>query len=217
MEKERLTKPSALVIVAHPDDEVLWAGGTILSHPACQWFIASLSRSSDVDRAPRFQQAIKYLKARGTIGDMDDGPEQRPLENVEVEKSILDLLPVKHFDIIISHHPGGEYTRHIRHEEIGKAVIRLWNSNQIATRQFWAFAYEDGHGKYLPRADKDASFCNLLTNQQWKRKYRVITEIYGFGEESWEARTTPRAEAFWQFTRPENALNWLNSINENQE
>ena len=39
------------VVVAHPDDETLWAGGTILSHPAWNWYILSLCRISEC-RAP---------------------------------------------------------------------------------------------------------------------------------------------------------------------
>ncbi len=101
------------VIVAHPDDETLWAGGTILSHPECEWYIVSLCRGNDKDRAPKFYQALKILKAKGTMGDLDDGPEQIPLNEEEVENAILDLLPAKHFDLIISHNPSGEYTRHI--------------------------------------------------------------------------------------------------------
>ena len=113
------------VIVAHPDDETLWAGGTILSQPAWSWFIATLCRASDGDRAPRFFQALKALGADGKMRDLDDGPEQKPLPDSEVQETILQLLPQEHFDLIISHSPAGEYTRHLRHEEIGKAVIML--------------------------------------------------------------------------------------------
>ena len=66
------------------------------------------------------------------MGDLDDGPEQKPLDENEVERAILELLPPKHFDLIISHNPAGEYTRHIRHEEAGKAVINLWNAGKIS-------------------------------------------------------------------------------------
>ena len=45
---------SIAVIVAHPDDETLWAGGTILSHPSNKWFIICLCRASDTDRSVRF-------------------------------------------------------------------------------------------------------------------------------------------------------------------
>ena len=69
------------------------------------------------------------------MGDLDDGPERKPLKGIVVETAILDLLPVKHFDLIISHNPTGEYTRHLRHEEVGEAVINLWHSNHITANQ----------------------------------------------------------------------------------
>ena len=209
----QLTKKTIVVIVAHPDDETLWAGGTILSHPAFEWYIVSLCRGNDSNRAPKFYQALKILKAKGSMSDLDDGPEQRPLSEKEVENAILDLLPAKHFDLVISHNPAGEYTRHIRHEEIGKAVINLWNTNKIAANEYWAFAYEDDNKKYFPKPIENASIYSILTKQIWQKKYSIITETYGFEKSSFEAETTPKAEAFWKFTDPDDAIKWLHQCN----
>src|SRR5271154_3802885 len=119
------------VIVAHPDDETLWAGGVILSHPEWDCFIVSLCRKNDPDRSPKFAAALKILGARGVMGDLDDSPEQTPLPQSEIQNAILKLLPAVHFDLVITHSINGEYTRHLRHEEIGKAVIILWNAGKI--------------------------------------------------------------------------------------
>ena len=43
---------SAVVIVAHPDDEVIWCGGLILQKPDWDWTILSLCRATDRDRRP---------------------------------------------------------------------------------------------------------------------------------------------------------------------
>ncbi len=189
------------VIVAHPDDETLWAGGLILSNPSTKWFIVCLSRKSDKERATRFYQALKDLGSDGIMGDLDDGPTQKPLGNNVVEELILELLPSRHYDLIITHNPAGEYTRHLRHEETSNAVMRLWNSNQIISRELWTFAYEDGNKAYYPRPIQSATLYQKLTKQIWFRKYQVITETYGFEPNSWEARTTPQAEAFQQLFR----------------
>jgi LmbE family N-acetylglucosaminyl deacetylase len=197
------------VIVAHPDDETLWAGGTILSHPSWNFFIISLCRASDKDRAPRFYLALKILKSEGIIGDLDDGSEQKPLDEHEVESSIMDLLPMRHFDLIITHNPSGEYTSHIRHEEVSKAVIKLWHTGEISANELWTFAYEDGGKKYFPRPIETAALYHLLAKRVWLKKYSIITETYGFEKNSFEAETTPRAEAFWQFTNSYDAKRWL--------
>jgi len=199
------------VIVAHPDDETLWTGGTILSHPSWKWFIVCLCRGIDTERAPKFYKALKVLKSEGVMGDLDDGPEQKPLDEKEIECAILNLLPPKHFDLIISHNPTGEYTRHVRHEEASKAVIKLWHAGKISTNELWTFAYEDGNKEYYPRPVENAPIYRTLTKRIWLRKYSIITETYGFEKGSFEAETTPRAESFWQFTNSYDAKKWLDN------
>lgn len=198
------------LIVAHPDDETLWAGGTIMDHPSWQRFIVCLCRANDPDRAPRFYEALKVLRSEGIMGDLDDGPEQKPLDESTVEQTVLDLLPPGHFDLIITHNPSGEYTRHLRHEEVSRAVIKLWHADKISTGELWTFAYEDGGKQYLPKAVENATIYQDLAKQTWLKKYRLITEVYGFEKSGFEAETSPRAEAFWQFTNSEEAVKWLN-------
>ena len=115
------------VIVAHPDDETLWAGGLMLMNPEVKWTVLTLCRKSDPDRAPRFFKALERLNAVGFMADPDDGPEQRPLDSSEIQKTITELLPSKRFDLIITHSTAGEYTRHLRHEETAKAVLAASN------------------------------------------------------------------------------------------
>jgi LmbE family N-acetylglucosaminyl deacetylase len=206
----RKDSKTAVLIVAHPDDETLWAGGTILRHPSWQWFIVCLCRGSDTERANKFSKALKIYKSEGIMGDLDDGPEQKPLNKTEVEDAILDLLPAKHFDLIITHNPTGEYTRHIRHEEVSKAVIKLWHAGNISAEELWTFAYEDGNKEYYPNPIRKAPGFHILTKRIWLRKYNIITKIYGFEKRSFEAETAPKAESFWQFENSYDAIKWLN-------
>jgi len=132
------------VVVAHPDDETLWAGGTMLLHPEVRWTVVTLCRASDQERSSKFFLALENLNAAGVMGDLDDGPEQLPLPDREVQKTIQSLLPPSKFDLIITHGLWGEYTRHRRHEETGKAVLALRKTGELSAGQIWMFAYEDG-------------------------------------------------------------------------
>ncbi|MGD8787798.1 MAG: PIG-L family deacetylase [Phycisphaerales bacterium] len=184
------------VIVAHPDDETLWAGGLILMHPEARWTVMTLCRKSDPDRAPKFFKALEKLGAVGFMADLDDGSEQIPLNDSEVQNKIIELLPSNRFDLIVTHSTSGEYTRHLRHEETARAVLALWNNGRLFTDRLWAFAYEDGNREYLPRAIEQADISVDLADDIWRQKYDIVTGIYGFDKDSFEARTTPRQEAF---------------------
>lgn len=199
----------ALVVVAHPDDETLWVGGTILWRPRWSWHIIALCRASDADRAPKFTQALARLNASGAMADLDDGPEQHPLSDHDVERAITSLLPASPSDMVITHGPRGEYTRHRRHEETCRAVVRLWAKGAIRCDALLSFAFEDGGRAYLPRPVPGAPLQERLVDSIWRQKYDLITQCYGFAAESWEARTTPRAEAFWVFERPQDAVTWI--------
>jgi len=187
------------VIVAHPDDETLWAGGLILMHPEVQWTIVSICRKSDADRAPKFFKALEQLNATGKMGDMDDEPEQFPLDDLDLQNIIVRLLDTNRFDLIITHGLNGEYTRHLRHEETAKAVLGLWRNGGLDSEQILMFAYEDGGGEYIPKpapARRDSDILIKLPEEIWRKKYDIITKIYGFGPDSFEAKAAQRQESF---------------------
>jgi LmbE family N-acetylglucosaminyl deacetylase len=200
---------TAAVIVAHPDDETIWVGGTLLLHPDWQLTVVSLCRGDDSDRAPRFFRAVAEFKAEAFIGNLDDGPDQPPLPESEVQQTILSLLPEKHFDYILTHSPYGEYTRHLRHEETSQAVVSLWASNRISANEIWMFAYEDDGKRYSPRPIRTAHQVIKLPEHIWQMKYRIITDLYGFTPDSFEAGAVSLEEAFWCFRAPDEFNKWL--------
>lgn len=190
------------VVVAHPDDETLWAGGLLLSHPEWVPFIATLCRGKDPDRAPKFMKALRRLGAKGAMGDLDDGPEQTPLDPSLLKDVILSLLPGRDFDLLLTHAPQGEYTWHRRHREVSQAVQDLWRDGQLRAKRMWQFAYEDGGGAYAPRARTGADLTLPLADEVWAEKLGIITDLYGFGKDSWEALAVSRSEAFSCFSDP---------------
>ena len=202
-------RESVAVLVAHPDDETLWAGGTLLMNPSWAPFVTTLCRASDAERSPKFFAALGRLSAHGAMADLDDGAEQVPLADEAVEQALLAALPTRNFDRILTHSPLGEYTRHLRHEEVGRAVLRLWLAGALAASEVWLFAYEDGAGARLPAAIDTADIGTELPLEIWREKLSLVTDVYGFSRDSWEARVTPRREAFFCVRTEVEASAWL--------
>jgi len=202
-----------LVLVAHPDDETLWCGGTLLANPQWKTTILSLCRGSDPDRGPKFTRACVTLGASlCASGDFDDGPEQRAMADGEVRDALCALLPARDFDMVLTHCPYGEYTRHRRHEETSRAVLGLWRDGELRARRMLLFAYEDAGRSKLPEARKEANLRLPLPDDLFRSKYSVVTEVYGFLPESWEAQATPRVEAFWTFDEPDEADRYFGAL-----
>lgn len=179
----------------------------MLQWPAWDWFVLTLCRSSDPDRAPRFGKALNYFSAQGDMADLDDSPEQDPLDKELVQQTILQKLPCTNFDLILTHGQQGEYTRHRRHEECSAAVLSLWSSGRLKTRMMKLFAYEDQGGKTLPQVSSDADERDALDAETFARKYHIITNLYGFDQQSWEARATPSTEGFYSSETPTGLMN----------
>jgi LmbE family N-acetylglucosaminyl deacetylase len=193
------TRPRAAVVVAHPDDETLWCGGYILTHPEYRWRIVTLCRAMDADRAPKFRRVLQRFGAEGEMADLDDGPDQAPLPSGLVREAAARLLAGNSYALVLTHGPNGEYTQHRRHTECCRAVVDLWRLGGLDAKRLWLFAYEDGEGAYLPRVCEDSDFRDVLSDEVWCEKRRLITGTYGFSPGSWEAQTTPREEGFWCF------------------
>ena len=198
----------AAIIVAHPDDETIWAGGTILLNPDWQWTVSALCRGSDPDRAPKFRRVLERLGVSGEISDLDDGPEQSPLSDSDVREAVLSLLPERHFDLILTHSPFGEYTRHLRHEETGRAVAIMWAEGVISAEEIWLFAYEND-ARQLPQPIKTAHRVIKLPENIRRQKYDIVTGVYGFGPGSFEASILPSEETFWCFRSADEFYEWL--------
>jgi hypothetical protein len=114
--------------VAHPDDETIWMGGTILSRCEWNWKIFVSSYKIDDQRGREFQKAIelyriynkKYLDFE-FIGVFDDTIKEENIDIGAVNQLInnkLECFKLSEFDVIFTHNIDGEYNK-IHHKILG--------------------------------------------------------------------------------------------------
>lgn len=191
-----------LVVVAHPDDEILWMGGNLIKHRK-DWnaTVVVLCRASDKDREPKFRRVCKELGVKGFIFDLDD----EKLEPLPVEEytSILAKFAGS-YDKIFTHGENGEYG-HVRHLDIHNAVKSMIGEGKLKAKEILFFSYHkvsndhQGYAVYNSNAD----IFIKLNRDELAMKKKLAIDVYGYdrGGIGFEENSCRDVEAFDKFER----------------
>ena len=184
-------KKEVLVVVAHPDDETIWMGGTLISN---NWnvTIVSLCRRDDSDRAPRFSKVCEEYKARCFMSDLED-ERLNDINLEEVIERIKSLIEKSDYDYIFTHGENGEYG-HKRHIDVHHAVKEMIQQRILSCKKIFFFAYSKKGRECHAKKNSD-KFIKLKKLESVKKK-NLIMEIYGFDKNSFEEKCCKKVEAF---------------------
>lgn len=116
----------AVVMVAHPDDCVIFAYSFMHAYPQLEWTVCYLTYTSTDYRGQEFAEfwqrrgvATKFL---GYVDDWHDIENQKISFDTEAAKnSICDVI--KDYDIVLTHDHQGDYG-HLHHKFICDVVCR---------------------------------------------------------------------------------------------
>jgi hypothetical protein len=186
---------NAAIIVAHPDDEVIWCGGLMLQRPQWHWTVLSLCRADDPDRRPKFEAVCSRLGATGLISNLDDSEILAAIDPAkDIGPRVLDFLGHRRWNVILTHGDNGEYG-HLRHRQVHMEVCRLLAAGALESQILWTFAYDcELDGKCRPSSR--ASMFIPLSSVQLETKKSVIRDCYGYGEDSFEVSACVSPECF---------------------
>ena len=189
-----MVKKEILVIVAHPDDETIWVGGTLLKSKFNKTII-TLCRKNDIDRYPRFDKACKILNSKGYMADLDDSEEgyYKEISNQDIISKILQFTKGKKYDFLYTHGENGEYG-HVRHIEVHKAINEMLKQKLIFAKKVLFFSYNkfDKFCNVNPNADK----LIKLEGPCFEMKKQLIEDVYDFKRGSFEYESCKDLEAF---------------------
>jgi len=114
----------ALLVVAHPDDEVLWFGGTLRLHQDLAWTVASVTYDVDTPRGQDFLAVSAEMRVQGMLLGLED-TYGGLLDEVQLEAALRRLLKQRPWRVVLTHNVQGEYG-HPHHRQVSRIVRQIW-------------------------------------------------------------------------------------------
>ena len=151
-----------MVITAHPDDETLFFGGTILSRPHEEWTVVCLTDGNadgrGDERMAELDEACELLGVQSVIKASFEDTYDQNLDQRKLKKFFATLPEV---DNIFTHGPLGEYG-HPHHIQTSYAVHKFFNESII----------------WHPAINCFATKREVLTEAQYNRKLEILAKVY---------------------------------------
>ena len=138
-------KATKLMIVAHPDDDVIWGGGHLMDGG---YFVVCITNGRNDTRKPEFEKMLEKSGNSGYILEYPDkvAGERDTWEKVwdKIESDIERIMKCKDWELIVTHNKDGEYG-HQHHKYTHSIVTELYKDNKLKS-PLYCF------GKYYSKA-----------------------------------------------------------------
>lgn len=155
-----------LMIVAHPDDEILWGGAHLIKG---KYFVVCLTNGYTYDRAKDFKKILKFTRNGGIILNYPDCQDGKRDNWTEVEEGILKdlsyLLNYKYWRIIVTHGPDGT-TGHLHHKKLSRYVSKIANENNKLNNLYY-------FGKFFKKNEMPRNLVRISDKELSYKKREV--------------------------------------------
>ena len=156
------------MVVAHPDDESLWAGGLLARYPGKWLVICCTIPARDSERIDCFMRACETLDAKPHL-----------LEHPERGGRIpLDKLNLSDRDLVVTHGPNGEYG-HPQHRECFEVLSKRYPLVHFAYGDTPAFTLELTDFEWERKLAALRRYNNYSSADNGKVKWQALLDYYG--------------------------------------
>lgn len=156
-----------LMIVAHPDDESIFAGNELLHE---DYVVICLTNGTNQTRRREFQRAMQET---GDIGIILNYPDKTNGERDNwdgardaIREELAEYLSAKAWNKIVTHNPSGEYG-HIHHKMTNQIVTALCEKQGLDERLFY-------FGKYFKKSKLEEQPAPILSDSELTRKQELL-------------------------------------------
>ena len=163
--------PHKLMIVAHPDDDMLWGGAHAMDG---DYFIVVVTNKNNAKRSREFRNVLEESGNKGIIlgyPDKSFGKKDSWEHNKDgIRKDLEKIINYKHWDLIVTHNKDGEYG-HIHHKMTHRFVTDIFDKykDKLNTELYY-------FGKYYDKSEINdvADTMERITPEQLEFKENIL-------------------------------------------
>jgi len=193
-----MSLPDKLLIVAHPDDEVLWGGLNLLLQTG--WYVICSTHRNNPIRSKEFNKTMSYTGVtKWKMFDVKDVENEEDYYHSEFEKELKKISKYK-WKLVLTHNEKGEYG-HLHHQTVHSLVKKYFKNVKVFTgdkkvdlldrkRQLMQY-YKDtqnickmiyeGYGNHLDKDNKEFYYYEKPFVKESKKIPLFIHQIW-FGD-----------------------------------
>ena len=171
LQKCSIDSANKLMIVAHPDDDVLWGGAHLMDKG---YFVVVITNRNNARRSREFSNVLEAGGNNGIILSYPDksyGTKDSWDHNKEgIRKDLEKIITYKHWDLIVTHNLDGEYG-HIHHKMTHRFVTDIYDKlkDSLDTELYF-------FGKYYEKDQigEASASMNTITDEQLAYKEGLL-------------------------------------------